>query len=167
MNNEMDLSLLLKLRLELLIKEYKAGEIEAKWKAQAIANKVALEYSLPQAIEFYNALNDSDPVYDLSWTNLVDPKKDKHPAFMDVGVPCNECCHRMVNAAYSYVGLPLEMVVAYLIEAKNLAEDSDVRISIQKAMDNIIEGKDNDTILSTILLKLDSLISVHNAEQKQ
>jgi hypothetical protein len=166
MNTEADLSLVLRFRLELLVKEFKAGDIFSKWKAQAIVNRIALDNSDPTAYEFYNALDNSEAVLDYSWLDNIKHDKKDHPAFMEVGDKCYSCCHKMLVSAYCYTNLPLEMTIAYIVEAISLAEDASFRCSLMRLLEKVLNGSDCHDSIGVLLTELEGLIQIKEAQIK-
>ena len=167
MNIDADLNLVLRFRLELLVKEFKAGNIFAKWNAQAIANKIALDNCDPSASEFYNALDNSDVPLDYSWIDNIRCGKKDHPAFMEVGDKCYSCCHKMLISAYCYNNIPLEMEAAYLIEAISLAEDASFRNSLMKILDRVLKGEEYHDALGVLITELEGLIQIKEARSRE
>lgn len=160
MTSNIDLSRVLKLRLELLVKEFKVGNVFAKREAQAIANKVALDYSEPKALEFYNALESLDQPLDYSWVKTVPNVKKDHPAFMCVGEPCNECCHRMLVSASSYRGLPVEDLMAYIVEGISAARDEDIKHKLTRILDRLLQGEDFKEALDITITELEAKMQI-------
>lgn len=167
MNIDADLNLVLRFRLELLVKEFKAGNIFAKWNAQAIVNKIALDNGDPEISEFYNALDNPEAKLDYSWIDRVNSEKKDHPAFMEVGDKCYSCCHKMLISAYCYNNVPLEMTAVYFIEAISLAEDVSFKNSLMKMLDRVLKGGEYHDALGALIMELEGLIQIKEAQSRE
>lgn len=145
----------IKARFETLLGELRAGIHDAKFHAQALAYKYAVKYGVPEAIDFYNALNFSETPVSLDWIDRLPETADWK---VSCTILCLECVHRMLTAVCFSSIMTNEELIAHLMVALD-ASDGKVSEYINKALYRVDVGEDWYNLAEQALIEVDSILS--------
>ena len=151
-------------RFKILVAQAKTGDLEAKWKAQAITTVLSYKHSIPNGLIFYNALNFPDNLTDADYAWIESLPDEIATASVIAGTPCNECCHRMLVMARQPRN-EKHVALAYLLEARDEAESLEIQSDIFKAAVLLIDDVDTwQSAADGALMRVDELVTAESEQ---